>query len=162
MDRVVLYGLNETVRWGDLDRWDYSTSNEGTPPHYTEYTGITLKWTFGLFYILTVAQFVTTLLVKIYTSKSFYMMRDNLLNKFLHLLLSLNLASPFEDWDVGRFSIKEYKQRRHSTNIEMACSFSVNVVFSLVMMVPLWYTGTVVASSEIQNIFISIRFQDTK
>ena len=142
MDKISLYGLNETVLWGELDRWDYSTSDEGTPPHYSEYTGLTLKWTFDLFYVLTVAQFVTILFVKISTSKKFYT-RENILNKFLHLLLSLNLASPFEDWDMGRFSIKEYKQRRHLTNIEMACSFSVNIIFSLVMMVPLWFTGEV-------------------
>ena len=63
MDKISLYGLNETVLWGELDRWDYSTSDEGTPPHYSEYTGLTLKWTFGLFYIITVAQFVTILLL---------------------------------------------------------------------------------------------------
>merc|ERR1719350_940474 len=25
MDKIVLYGLNETVTWGEIDRWDYST-----------------------------------------------------------------------------------------------------------------------------------------
>ena len=155
MDRIVLYGLDETVRWGELDRWDYSdlpfsiylisrwdhsNSTEGTPPQYTEYTGITLQWTLGLFLILTLAQFVTTLLIKIFTSHAFSR-RENFLNKFLHLLLSLNLASPFEDWDKGRFSIREYKDRQKRTNTEMACSLTVNIIFSLAMMIPLYYTG---------------------
>ena len=140
IDRIVLYGLNETVRWGDLDRWDYSNSTEGIPPLYTEYTGLTLKWSFGLFFLITAAQFVTTLIVKIFTSEKFYR-RGNFLNKFLHLLLSLNMASPFEDWDMGRFTIREYKERQKLTNIEMAWSLSVNIIFSLAMMVPLWYTG---------------------
>ena len=140
MDRILLYGLKETVTWGDLDRWDYSTSTEGTPPHYSEYTGLSLKWTFGLFFLITAAQFVTTFIVKIFTSKAFAR-RENYLNKFLHLLLSLNLASPFEDWDIGRFTIWEYKKRQKLTNTEMAWSLSVNIIFSLTMMVPLWYTG---------------------
>ena len=140
MDRIVLYGLKETVTWGDLDRWDYSNSTEGTPPHYSEYTGLSLKWTFGLFFLITASQFVTTLIVKICTSKAFSS-RENYLNKFLHLLLSLNLASPFEDWDMGRFTIREYRERHKLTNTEMAWSLSVNIVFSLAMMVPLWYTG---------------------
>ena len=140
MDRIILYGLNETVRWGDLDRWDYSTSTEGTPPQYSEYTGLSLKWTFCLFFLITSAQFATTLIVKFFTSKAFTR-RENFLNKFLHLLLSLNLASPFEDWDMGRFTIREYRERHKLTNTEMAWSLSVNIVFSLAMMVPLWYTG---------------------
>ena len=139
-DQIVLYGLNQTVLWGEMDRWDYSTSNEGTPPSYTEYTGITLRWTFALFFLISALQFVTTLIVKIYTSKKF-IVRENFLDKFLHLLLSLNLAAPFEDWDIGRFSIKEYKQRKKLINIEMAYSLSVNTIFSLVMMVPLLYTS---------------------
>ena len=140
MDRIVLYGLNETVTWGDLDRWDYSNSTEGTPPHYTEYTGLTLKWTFGLFFLITAAQFVTTLIVKICTSEKFCR-RENYLNKLIHLLLSLNMASPFEDWDMGRLTTREYKKRQKLTQTEMAWSLSVNIIFSLAMMVPLWYTG---------------------
>ena len=139
-DRIVLYGLNATVGWGDLDRWDYANSTEGSPPEYTEYTGLTLKWTFGLFFILTAAQFFATLLVKIFTSNVFSR-KENFLNKFLHLQLSLNMAYPFEDWDNGRFSISGYRDRQKQTNIEMACSLSVNIIFSLAMMVPLWYTG---------------------
>ena len=142
MDRIILYGLKETVTWGDLDRWNYSNLNstEGTPPHYSEYTGLSLKWTFGLFFVVTATQYVTTLIVKIFTSKAFSR-RGDFLKKFLHLLLSLNLAFPFEDWDIGRFTVGEYRDRQKLTNTEMAWSLSVNIIFSLAMMVPPWYTG---------------------
>ena len=140
MDRIVLYGLKETVTWGDLDRWNYSNSTKGTPPDYTEYTGLSLKWTFGHFFLITAVQFVLILISKIFTSKAFTR-KENFLYKFLHLLLSLNFASPFEDWDMGRFSVKEYRERQKLTKKEMAWSLSVNIIFSLVMMVPLWYTG---------------------
>merc|ERR1712110_820237 len=95
---------------------------------------------YNLFFLITAIQFVITLLVKIYTSKKFSR-RKNYLNKLLHLLLSLNLASPFEDWGIGRFTVREYQERQKLTNIEMAWSLSVNIIFSLTMMVPLWYTG---------------------
>ena len=139
-EKIILYGLNQTVLWGDLDRWDYSNNTEGTPPEYSEYTGLALKHTFGIFFGLSVAQFVMIFLVKLFTSKAF-IRRENFLDKFLHLLLSLNLASPFEDWDKGRFTVREYKERQRMTNIEMAWSLFVNIIFSLVMLVPLYYTG---------------------
>ena len=118
----------------------YTKYTKGTPLHYSEYTGLSLKWIFGLFFMITTTQIVTTLIVKIFTSKAFAR-RENYLKKFLHLLLSLNLASPFEDWDMGRFTVSEYRERQKLTNIEMAWSLSVNIIFSPAMMVPLWYTG---------------------
>ena len=63
------------------------------------------------------------------------------MNKFIHLLLSLNMASPYEDWDMGRFTTREYKEREKLTKNEMAWSLSVNIIFSLTMMIPVWYTG---------------------
>ena len=143
-DRIVLYGLKETVLWGELDRWDYSTSthpDDGIPPPYSLYTGTSLSGTFLMFFILTGVQLSIVFLVKIFTSEQFSK-RGDFLNKFLHLLLSLNLASPFEDWDQGKFSAEEYKKRHIQTNIEMAWSLSINNLFSLINLVPLFYTGT--------------------
>ena len=141
-DRIVLYGLKETVLWGELDRWDYSSDPNGIgiPPPYFDYTGLSLKWAFILFFLLSMTQILFILLVKIYTSKAFSVKND-ILNKFLHLLLCLNIAYPFEDWDQGRFSVKQYKERHIKTNIEMAWCLSVNIFSSFLMLTPLWYTG---------------------
>ena len=138
-DKIELYDLQRTVFWGDVDRWDYSNQAEGTPPHYSEYTGLSLQHTFCLFYGLTAAQLIATFIVKLCTSTEF-IQKGNLLSKFLHLLLSLNLAYPFKDWDHGKLSVQEYKERHKQTNTEMAWSLSINILFSLVMMIPLWYT----------------------
>ena len=142
-DPIVLYGLNETVLWGDLDRWDYTADPDGIigiPPGYLNYTGISLGTTFGLFFIIAGTQFLFHMLVKIVNTRKFSK-KNNYLNKFLHLVQSLNIATPFEDWDQGKCSLKEYRKRHRHTNIEMAWSLSVNIVCSLVMLVPLWYTG---------------------
>ena len=139
-NKIALHGLQEPAVWGDLDRWDYSIQTKGTPPHYLEYTGVSLQQTLCLFFGLTAVQFIATFIVKLCTSVEFFQ-KGNLLNKFLHVLLSLNLAYPFKDWDFGKFSVEEYKERHKQTNVEMASSLSINILFSLVMVIPLWYTG---------------------
>ena len=139
-EKIALYDLQKTVFWGDIDRWDYSHQTEGIPPPYSEYTGVSWQQTLCLFFGITAAQFISTFIVKLCTSAEFFQ-KGNLLNKFLHVLLSLNLAYPFRDWDHGKFSVLEYKERHKQINIEMGWSLSINLFFSLIMMVPLWYTG---------------------
>ena len=78
--------------------------------------------------------------MKVYTSRKFSR-REDYLNKFILLLHSLNIASPFEDWDQGKFSVKEYRERHRQTNIEMAWNISDNIMFSMIMLIPLYYTG---------------------
>jgi len=110
------------------------------PPSYSLFTGFSFQWAFILFFILSGAQILVTLLIKSYFSRKF-LRREDYLNKFIHLLLSLSIASPFEDWDQGRFSVEEYTERHRQTNIEMAWSISVNIIFSMIMLLPLYYTG---------------------
>ena len=140
-DKVALKGLTYFVPWKELDRWDYSTYAQGIPPHYSEYTGTTLKTTFYLFFILSLAQLLSILLIKVYTSKKYVQEKGNFLNKILHLFLSLNFSSPYEDWDQGSFSVKEYRERHRQINKEMYFCIAVNIAFSMIMLLPIWYTG---------------------
>ena len=143
MNNKMMLIVQGTVLWGDLDRWNHTNTTYpevGIPPPYSLFTGFSLQWAFILFFILTGAQILVTLLIKVYTSRKFST-RGDYMNKFIHLLLGLNIASPFEDWDQGRFSLKEYRERHRQTNIEMALSISVNIMFSMIMLCPLYYTG---------------------
>ena len=54
---------------------------------------------------------------------------------------SLSLARPYQDWDQEVQTIAEYKEKFRRVNIEMAVCLSINIVVSLVMLVPLCYTG---------------------
>ena len=129
--------------WGDLDRWNHTNTTYpevGIPPSYSLFTGFSFQWAFILFFILTGGQILVTHLIKVYTSRKFRT-RGDYLDKFIHLLLSLNITSPYEDWDQGVFSVKEYKERQRQTNIEMAWGISVNIIFSMIMLCPLYYTG---------------------
>ena len=50
-DKIALKGLEHFIPWKKLDRWDYSLGAQGTPPHYSLYTGTSLRTTFYLFFI---------------------------------------------------------------------------------------------------------------
>ena len=145
-DMIELRGLNHTVLWGELDRWDYSNPDLATPPPYTLYTFLTLGEAFQVFLVIMGAHTLLMLIVKIATSREFRT-RKHLLRKFIHVVQNLSLATPYQDWDENEDeevrTIPEYKRRFRRTNIEMACCLSLNIVVSLVMLVPLFYTGKI-------------------
>ena len=70
-DRIALYGLNETVYWSDLDRWDYSDPYNPKARSYSIYTYLTLSQTFMAFVVILALHFVVVLMVKMMTSPEF-------------------------------------------------------------------------------------------
>ena len=54
---------------------------------------------------------------------------------------NLNFASPFRDWDDGDYSIQQFRERASAVRKEMVCTQAINFLASMLMMVPLWYTG---------------------
>ena len=60
-DKIALYGLNETIFWTELDRWNYNDPNKPTPPNYSLYTGLNLRDTFIAFIVLAALQFIAIL-----------------------------------------------------------------------------------------------------
>ena len=139
-DKIALHGLNSTVLWSELDHFDYSTPEQPTPPPYSNYTLLSLGDTFKAFICLSIVQFFSILIVKAVTSAEFRA-EKKLINKFVHLIHNLHYATPFEDWDSGIHSVSEYRARYRNTCREMTWTFITNMVFSFIMMVPLWYAG---------------------
>ena len=64
-DKIALYGLNETIYWTELDRWDYSDPQHPQPPNYSIYTLLSLKCTFIAGAALLAVQFISLLIVKV-------------------------------------------------------------------------------------------------
>ena len=54
---------------------------------------------------------------------------------------NVNLATPYCDWDVGDYSIEEYEVRFWCTVKEMIATFSINIFVTVMMMLPMCYTG---------------------
>ena len=69
---IRLFGLNKTVLWSQLDRWNYTDPEAPTPPSYTAYTLLTLQETFIALMMLAILQFIAILVVKIEKFKKFF------------------------------------------------------------------------------------------
>ena len=134
-DKISLFGLNETVLWSQLDRW-----TDGSPPHYKQYTLLSLQETFIALILLSVIQYIAIMIAKSFTSADFRE-EEHKTNKMLHTLENLNFASPFRDWDDGDYSIQQFRKRAGAVRSEMIWTQAINFIATLLMMVPLWYTG---------------------
>ena len=138
-DKIRLFGLNETVLWSQLYRWNH-TGEFPTPPHYNEYTLLTLQETSIALICLSFLQFIAIFVVKRIISTDFRE-EEHITNKILHTLENLNFASPFRDWDDGDYTIQQFRNRANAVRKEMIWTQAINFVATIIMMVPLWYTG---------------------
>ena len=143
-DQVHLYNLTKPLLWSEVDRWNYYEDiNEPTPPPYTLYTGFTLKWTFVTFGLLMVFHAVSMMMVKLFTSQEFKE-DGNIFNKLMHVVQNIHCSFPYKDWDEdeGKSATKEeFRERFHNTETEMIWSQLLNIGVSMIMLLPLWFTG---------------------
>ena len=146
----MLYGLNDTIYWTELDRWDYTLPESPKTPHYTLYTLLSLKNTFITLLILSFVQFLVIYAIKEYTSIAFKK-EHHRTNKMIHVLENINYSTPFMDWDQGDFSLEVFKKRFQSLKIEMISTFAVNIIFTIIMMVPLWFCGMMITQNKSQS-----------
>ena len=142
-DQIKILGLNETLFWSDLDRWDYSDPNNPTAPLYSTYTLLSLKHTLFAGVGLLVVHIIAILIVKLQTSSAFKSRRQ-IMKKFIHILENVNYATPFSDWEEGDHSIQEYEIRYWCTVKEMIATFTVNILVTALMMIPIFYTGIII------------------
>ena len=152
-DKISLYGLNETIYWTDLDRWDYTNIHDPQPPDYPIYTLMSLRNTFIAGAVLAVVHFIGLMLVKIITSAEFRK-SGNYVSKVIHVIENLNYGTPFVDWDEveGEHSIDQFRLRVRATCKEMVATFIVNILCTAAMLVPLWHTG----SNYLHEMFFSV------
>ena len=145
--KIELYNMSEEVRWSDLDRWSYEKPQDPQAPEYTLYTGLTAKWTLAAFFVLLTFHLLAVFLVKMYTSVEFWRGKGTVFQKSVHILSNTNIPRAFRDWDYGNPSLEEHRRRYKRTEKEMVCLILVNTVFSLMLLMPLWYTGTIMLNN---------------
>ena len=101
---------------------------------------MTLKETFVGLILLSILQFLAIFVVKIYNSQDFRL-ETHKTNMVIHTFENLNFASPFRDWDDGDYSIKQFRERAGAVRSEMIWTQMINFLTTMLMAVPLWYTG---------------------
>ena len=136
----MLYVYNKTpVPWSDIDRWDYTDPEDPTPPPYTLYTGLDPGLAFGLFWVLLLLNAITVFVIKVITVEKFY--KFNILDIVLHCLENCHIPLPWRDWDEGAGSVEEVRARYRRVRTEVVLTMLVNLLFNMVMLVPMIYTG---------------------
>ena len=140
-DRLELCNLNEVVYWNEVDRTDWTEPHTPVFPGYTSYTGLSLRETFLSFLALLGVQFLTVLILKFIFVKSIRETKGKKLDILRHCLENMNIPVPWEDFDVQRGKIEEYKERRRRVHKEMFWVMISNLIFHLLMLLPLIYTG---------------------
>ena len=99
-----------------------------------------MKQTFLASAVLLAVHLLVLVLAKLLTSTEFKS-RGDYTNKILHIIENSNYATPYVDWDEGEHSTEDYRMRFSATVKEMALTLTINAISSVVMVVPLWYTG---------------------
>ena len=97
LDEIKLNGLNQTIYWRDLDRFDYS-KDDPEPPSYELYTIFSLQVYFIFFFVWKCIQLIVIYLTKKYLSWGFKE-EEKFINKCTHVLNTLNGPLPYNDWD---------------------------------------------------------------
>ena len=137
--RVDLFNETEELLWRDISRWNTDNPDHPTPPPYTLYTGLTLETTFKGFLYILFLHFFSVLMVKICTVKIY--VKETPFNWFVDVLESMNVPSPFRDWDTYKGTVEQHKRRYAMVSTEMMCLYGVTLTFTMIMLIPLWWTG---------------------
>ena len=155
-DKIQLRGLKEDILWTELDRWSYEDPTNPEPPPYSIYTGLSIKGSMIAFIALSIIQCLVLGFVKYKTSEKFRSNSEKVFNKILHLLEGINLSFPFQDWDQKKCTVTEFRRRHKDVMKEMIASMFTNSVFSVIMLVPIWFTGNGTFVSNVSNTLSSI------
>ena len=154
---VFLGLLNSLSHWY-ADRIPQADDKDFTPPPYSDYTGHDIATAFGVFIVILLVQALVVLLLKKKLSVAFNEATWGA--KFGHILDSINRQKHFlnifqssnfypscrpdffADWDIGCGSGWEHAMRRSSVLKEISIMILVNLAFNLILLYPLWVTGS--------------------
>ena len=92
---------------------------------------------------LSFIQLLLTFVIKVWISKDFKE-EPHKTNKLIHLIENLNFSSPFKDWADGDFTTQEFQDRAKAVNKEVIWCQAIQFISTILMLVPLWYTGKMI------------------
>ena len=113
------------------------------PPHFTEWTVISLGESLAVFSALLFFQMAFMTLLKWFLSEDFKdaIEDGNWSSLTQHLLLSVNIPDNYKDWDQGGGSLRQHLERRLKVNQENVAMIIVHNISNFLLLVPLWTTG---------------------
>ena len=126
---------NLTFPWAQLSLHDYSNPLNPVKPEVTIFTVFTdedvLKWFWFLLainvYLIMVTKFITNR--KLFNKLGVFQMLS-------HCIENIWIPGPLQDWDHGHATLEEYRKRRRKIDWEIGVSTLVNLVISILMLIP--------------------------
>ena len=118
---------------------------EENPPDFTEWTVIGLGQSLAVFSGLLLLQMTFMTMLKCVLSKDFKkaIMSGNLTSIVQHLVLTVNIPDNYKDWDQSEGGPGEHLRKKLDANRENVAMIIVHNISNLLLLVPLWKTGTI-------------------
>ena len=137
---MIHYGNAPPVALTDISHFDYSNrTNPTSTSHYTQYTGLTPKYSFIIFMCLWFAQIFCIWLKNYLTSKPFRNL--SFYDQFIHSISSVFGPVPSVDWSVDEGTCAEHYKRMMETTKEVQGTIMINAVFQSLHLLPVFYLG---------------------
>ena len=111
-----------------------------SPPDYTYYTGVQLRYFLLAFFILIGLQVLVNFLVKRKLSLPF-LKELNFLEKVIHCFENTNIPYNAKEWDDGKGDANEHIKRKKANWIEGLVMIIINGVFNTILLFPLCFLG---------------------
>ena len=154
----IQFGNSSPIPWNLIDRWTKNISEAPAlqiesagyyvtvanknyylePPHYSLYTGFTLKHTFYLFICSSLIHLIIILVIKWKFSFAF---KGINLEMLIHALENTNIAYNIKEWDSDKGSAAEHKTRMISNRNEGLALILASTIFNMFNLLPLVVLG---------------------
>ena len=139
-DGMIQYGNAPPVALADISHFDYTDPEHPTSKsHYTQYTGLTPKYSFIIFMCLWFAQIFCIWLKNYLTSKPFRNL--SFYDQFIHSITSVFKPVPSIDWSVDEGTCAEHYKRMMETSKEVQGTIMINAIFQSLHLLPVFYLG---------------------
>jgi hypothetical protein len=137
---MVQFGNAPPVALAEISHFDYSDPRDPTSTsHYTQYTGLTPKYSFIIFMCLWFAQIFCIWLKNYLTSKPFKTL--SFYDQFIHSISSVFGPVPSVDWSEDEGTCAEHYKRMMETTKEVQGTIMINAIFQSLHLLPIFYLG---------------------
>ena len=127
----------ESMPLSDLYRWDSPRA-----PSYTLYTGLSLGWSYLIFFGIMILQCLIMMWVKCSVSQQFS--DGSITLKIRNTLQSLHITDFVCDWDLGHGDVQSHKKRWRRTMIEISAMICIQWIFNMILVIPIYIAGSII------------------